>query len=97
MGGACCTGEGRQRRLAGRLSGVAGTMLPGAGLVLLPKCPLCLAAWLTMVTGFSIPAAAASIARGIILIFWIAAAVLGVWQMVRRRRGRERPAGIRPL
>ena len=43
----CCTGGGPSRRLARRLSGAAASILPGAVLMLLPKCPLCLAAWLT--------------------------------------------------
>jgi len=69
----CCTGGG-PRRLARRLSGAAASLLPGALLVLLPKCPLCLAAWLTMVTGIGIPAAAAAHARALIVVFWVAVA-----------------------
>ena len=45
----CCAGGGPSRRLARRLSGAAASILPGAVLALLPKCPLCLAAWLTVV------------------------------------------------
>ncbi len=39
----CCSGEASSRALARRLSGAAAPLLPGAMLVLLPKCPLCLA------------------------------------------------------
>src|SRR5258708_117668 len=59
----CCMGGGRWRRLAGRSSAGAASILPGAALVLLRKCPLCLAAWLTVATGIAIPAAAAAWVR----------------------------------
>ncbi|MGD0000875.1 MAG: hypothetical protein ABSE21_12320, partial [Bryobacteraceae bacterium] len=61
----CCTGGGPSRRLARRLSGAAASILPGAVLVLLPKCPLCLAAWLALVTGIGVSAAAAQCVRGL--------------------------------
>jgi hypothetical protein len=53
--------------------------LPAAILVLLPKCPLCLAAWLTVVTGISFPIAGAAWLRGTIVLLWIAAVVPIVW------------------
>ena len=80
----CCTGGRPSRRLARRLSGAAASILPGALLVLLPKCPLCLAAWLTVVTGIAVPAAAAAQMRGLIVLLW-AAAALAAAQIVRRR------------
>jgi hypothetical protein len=50
-------------------------------MVFLPKCPLCLAAWLTFATGIGFSAAGAVWLRGGALLVWIAAAVL----MTRRR------------
>ncbi len=85
----CCTGGGPSRRLARRLSGAAGSLLPGAMLVLLPKCPLCLAAWLTVVTGVAVPAVAAARIRGLIVVFWAAAVALAAAQVVRRRANRR--------
>jgi hypothetical protein len=88
MTGRCCTGEGLWRRIARRLSGGAACMLPGAALVLLPKCPLCLAAWLAVVTGASVPAGWAAGVRGVIVVFWIAAVAQLIW---RRPRLYSRP------
>ena len=72
MIGACCTDARRGRRLARRISGAAASLLPGAVLMTLPKCPLCLAAWLTATTGADIPVAAAA---GVRVAVWIAAVV----------------------
>ena len=85
MPGQCCTGEGPSRRLARRWARAAASMLPGAVLVLLPKCPLCLAAWLTAVAGVGVSAAAAAYVRELIVVFWVAAAVLAAARIIRRR------------
>ena len=60
------------------------SMVPAALLMLLPKCPLCVAAWLTVATGFSFPAAAVAWLRGGIVLFWVAALAVMMW---RRRLG----------
>lgn len=59
-----------------RFSSAAASILPGALLILLPKCPLCLAAWLTAVTGLGFSAAGAAWARGIAVVFAVAAVAL---------------------
>ena len=81
----CAAGGGRSRSLARRLFG-AGSMAPGLLLVLLPKCPLCLAAWLTMATGISIPGAAAAGVRGVIVVFWVAGVALAYFGAMRAAR-----------
>ena len=81
----CCTGEAKARRCARPRAGAAASILPGAVLLLLPKCPLCLAAWLTAVTGIGFPAAAAAGIRGLIVAFWVAAVALAAAQIIRRR------------
>ncbi len=90
----CCVGERTSRGLAGRLSKAAASIVPGALLVLLPKCPLCLAAWLTVATGAGFSAAGAAWVRGMILLFWVAALALVATPIIRRRsrRKQERPA-----
>lgn len=63
MNGQCC------KRDSGRRAGFAASILPGVALVLLPKCPLCLAAWLGLATGVGISAAAAAHLReGVIVL-----------------------------
>lgn len=83
MSGQCCVGGRRLGRPARRISTVAASILPGALLVLLPKCPLCLAAWLTVATGVGFSAAGAAWVRGIVVLFWLAAVAL----MLRRGFG----------
>ena len=84
MAGQCCTGEGPSRRIAPRLSVAIASILPGAVLVLLPKCPLCLAAWLTLITGVGVSAAAAASVGKLVVVF------LG--RSRGTRRGADHPA-----
>ncbi|HEY2012485.1 MAG TPA: hypothetical protein VGH38_03240 [Bryobacteraceae bacterium] len=87
MTGQCCAG-----RLGGvsptprfALSRVAASILPGAMLVLLPKCPLCLAAWLTLATGVGFSAAGAAWVRGMLVVFWVAAVAFAAVSIIRQR------------
>src|SRR5690349_8683491 len=83
MTGQCCMGGAASRRSARRLSRAAASILPGAALVLLPKCPLCLAAWLTAATGIGFSAAGATWGRGMLMLFAVAAVVLAITPIVR--------------
>lgn len=62
--------------------------------MLLPKCPLCLAAWLAL-AGIGISAAAVAWVRGLIVVFWVAAVTLTAAQMIRERGARS--GGLRPI
>lgn len=84
MTGQCCTGGPASRHLARRLSRAAASILPGAVLVLLPKCPLCLAAWLTAAAGVGISAGAAWV-RTILVVFCVTAFAVAAAPMVSRR------------
>ena len=57
---------------AGRVSGFTASILPGTLLALLPKCPLCLAAWLTFATAITFSEAGAVRLIGTIVVLWIA-------------------------
>lgn len=54
--------------------------IPGILLLLMPKCPICLAAYIAMGTGISIPIAAATWLRGSLIVLCIVALV---WLVAR--------------
>jgi hypothetical protein len=66
----------------------ATTILPGILLVLMPKCPVCLAAYIALITGVSIPITAATWLRWslivgcIVALLWLAAR----WSLYLYRR-----------
>jgi hypothetical protein len=97
MTGQCCMGGPVSHRLARRLSRAAASILPGAALVLLPKCPLCLAAWLTVVTGVGFSAAGAAWVSGTLVVLWVATVALAAARIVRRRVFGRAPAPLRLL
>ncbi len=84
MNGRCCKGSASGR------AGFAASILPGAALVLLPKCPLCLAAWLGVVTGVGISAAAAGYVRGAIMVLCVAGLVFALARMLLASRRQDR-------
>jgi hypothetical protein len=90
MTGQCCVGGRASRQLARPLSRAAASILPGAVLVCLPKCPLCLAAWLTVVTGVGFSAAGAAWVPRLLVVFWVAAVA-----PPRRRSFGVAPSGVR--
>lgn len=61
----------RFRRGARRVTAV----LPGILLVLMPKCPICLAAYIALITGVSIPITAATWLRWSLIVLCIVALV----------------------
>ena len=91
MTGQCCAAGQGSNRLARRVSRITGSILPAALLVLLPKCPLCLAAWLTVATGFGFTAAGAAWIRGGIVLLWVAGLTPMIWRHVFKR-----PPSIQP-
>lgn len=85
----CAVGQGQGRsphRLARRFSGITASILPAAVLALLPKCPVCLAAWLTVATGFSFSAAGAAWMRAGILLLSVAVLAPFIWRYVINSR-----------
>jgi hypothetical protein len=58
----CCNGLLRRRAVGG-----AGVLLSSATLVIIPKCPVCLATYVALATGISLPVATASHLRTVLL------------------------------
>jgi|tagenome__1003787_1003787.scaffolds.fasta_scaffold20174585_2 hypothetical protein len=84
MNAQCCVNRTRPR-FFGRVSKITGALVPGAALLLLPKCPLCLAAWLTVATGLTCSATQASWLRVAIMLLWTTALAHVAWRRVFRR------------
>jgi hypothetical protein len=91
MTGQCCRGGAASSRLARRFSRAGASMLPGAVLAFLPKCPLCLAAWLTITTGTAFPVAGVVWVRGLLLASWIAGGALVLAPLIRRLHPKIKP------
>lgn len=87
MTGSCCMSGGPQRPRARRVFSALASVLPGAVLVLLPKCPLCLAGWLTVATGIGISAPAAAWTREMIAGVWVVLLVVAAVQAILTSSG----------
>jgi threonine/homoserine/homoserine lactone efflux protein len=64
----------------------AGTVAPAAMLVLLPKCPACIVAYIAIGTGLGVTVTTAAYLRTGILVFCVACLV---WMMARLWRSRQ--------
>ena len=77
MSRSCCT-------LARRGGEVAGWIVPGVALALLPKCPACVAAYVALLTGVGISFSAASYLRiGVLVMCLMSLAYLAARRVLR--------------
>ena len=73
-------------KVARRSGEIASWIVPGAILALLPKCPVCFAAYLMMATGISISVAAAVSLRAFLVVVCVSSLVLLGRRQIRNLR-----------
>src|SRR5437660_9295974 len=66
--GCCCRDNSRLRTFPRRCADVLGWIIPGVIMAMLPKCPLCLAAYVAIWTGVGISLSAATHLRAALLV-----------------------------
>jgi hypothetical protein len=87
----CCQKATRDRGLPGqsrsrwrRGGEIAGWILPSATLALLPKCPLCVAAYVALATGIGISLRTATYLRTALLVICVTSLVVIASRHIRR-------------
>jgi len=73
-------------KVARRSGEIAGWIVPGVILALLPKCPMCLAAYLMMATGIGNSVAAAVSLRAFLVVLWVSSLVFLGRKQIRNMR-----------
>ena len=81
-----------------RARGAAAWALPSVALALVPKCPMCIAAYLAIGSGLGVSlSTAAHLRAALVWLCWSALAMLVVRVVVRFRSGKYSMAAIRQL
>lgn len=85
----CCVS--RSGPLTRRATGLAGVVLSGIPLLLMPKCPLCVAAYVALFTGISVSTATAGQLRtGIVMLCAALVCAFIAMCLVRMKRWRAK-------
>src|ERR1700736_141697 len=93
----CCKVQTGRRPQHGWWQGASGFVGSGALLVLLPKCPMCIAAYLTLWTGASLAMPVATHLRPVLAILFLASALLLAIRWVGVRTRSDNSAGSKPV
>lgn len=87
----------RQKTRLGRVRGAFGWIVPGALLALMPKCPMCLAAYVALGTGFTMSCASAHILMRTLTALCIGTLVLCVVRRVVSCRHNKQTLNLQPV
>ena len=68
---------------------VAGYIVPGAFLVLMPKCPACVAAYVALATGIGVSVPTATYLRATLVVLCVASLVVFAGRLLLRFRAKE--------
>ncbi len=93
--GCICQDGTRSASPLQRARRIVAWIIPSATLVLMPKCPLCIAAYVALLGGASITAACASNLRMALLVFSTATLVFLALKRLARKRIPNQPGGLR--
>ena len=88
---ACCDGPkpGARPAWMQKARSICAWILPNAILVLMPKCPACLAAYLALLTGFGLSFAAATYVRWALIILCVASLLFLIVKRLKRHFKKE--------
>ena len=86
----------QQKTLLRRWRRVAGWILPGALLALMPKCPMCLAAYVALCTGFTVSCSSAHILMRTLTALCIGTLALCVVRRVVNCRQNKQTFNLQP-
>lgn len=90
----CCHTETERRPRRGWWRSVSGCASSGALLVLLPKCPMCIAAYLALWTGAGAAMSIATRLRPLLEIVFVASALLLIVRCFAVRRAERRSVQV---
>lgn len=91
----CCHAQKKLKRQRNSWRSTGGSLVPGVLLILLPKCPLCIAAYLTLWMGAGAAMAVAVRLRPAVEVLFVVSAVLLLVRWVVPKLARGATAGER--